>query len=171
MHVLIAGGGFAGLAAALNVANERDASGADVTITQVSRDPWLCIRPRLYEAEPETLRAALPPVLEPAGAGFVEAEVNGIDAANARVTTRTGDALPYDRLVLATGSLLARPPIPGVETAYDIDSWQGAVRFDRRLAELCAAANGAPPAIAILGAGMCGIELACELRARLARHG
>ena len=43
--------------------------------------------------------------------------VNSIDRTTRRLTTDAGRTLEYDRLVLATGSSPARPPVPGLELA------------------------------------------------------
>jgi len=64
---------------------------------------------------------------------------------------------------------MRRPPVPGAELAWSIDCQSDAVAFDRRLEQL--ACNGAQPSIAVVGAGFTGIELALELRDRLAVHG
>ena len=127
MHqLLILGGGFAGLMAALNAADESDRHGGNVAITMVSPSPYLTIRPRLYERDPETLRAPLAPTLDPAGIAFVEAVARTIDTeahlvsvedARGAATTKS-----YDRLILATGSQLGALPVPGVtEHAVDQD--------------------------------------------------
>ena len=68
-EILIAGGGFAGVSAALAVAYEVSQAEGEIGITLVSRDPYLTIRPRLYEKNPETLRESLHPVLAPVGGG------------------------------------------------------------------------------------------------------
>src|SRR4051794_14303800 len=78
-EILVLGGGFAGLMAALNAADENDRHGGNVSITMVSSSPYLTIRPRLYERDPETLRTPLAPTLGPAGIGFVEAVARTID--------------------------------------------------------------------------------------------
>ncbi len=55
--ILIVGGGFAGLWAALAAKREieeaREGNGTSVAL--VSRDGYLTVRPRLYEPNPETL--------------------------------------------------------------------------------------------------------------------
>lgn len=48
-NIVIVGGGFAGGWAALGAAHEVFANEADIQITVVSKDPYLNIRPRLYE--------------------------------------------------------------------------------------------------------------------------
>ena len=90
-ELVIVGGGFAGVWAALGAAQVRElqASGrADPSITLVSRDPWLTIRPRLYEPSLEGMRVPLDEVLEPLGVSRVEGEVTGLDPAERAVTVR-----------------------------------------------------------------------------------
>lgn len=175
MKLVIAGGGFAGLAAALNAAGEIETARADISVTLVSKDPYLTIRPRLYEAAPETLRAPLAPALDATGAAFVEGSAVGVDTAAKALAIETAAGrrnLAYDRLILATGSEMKPFPIPGAaQFAHDVDTWDGAVALDRHLAEVLRTPGAKGHlAVVIVGAGMCGIELACEMRARIAVH-
>jgi NADH dehydrogenase len=64
---------------------------------------------------------------------------------------------------------MRRPPVPGAEQAFSIDTLAEAVRFDACLARIAATASA--PHIAIIGAGFTGIELALELADRLMGHG
>ena len=111
-NILVIGGGFAGFWAA--VAGRRVA-GARTGVTLVSREPMLEIRPRLYEARPETLAVAVPPLLRRVDVNFVQGEAIGLDTAAKTVTLGDGGRLPYGRLVAATGSRMRRPPVPGAE--------------------------------------------------------
>ncbi len=163
--ILILGGGFAGFWAALaarRVVDER------APITLVSRDPVFQMRPRLYEARPETLGVDLRPLLATAGIGFVAGEATGLEPGSRRIAFASGAELGYERLVVATGSAVRRPPVPGSDSAFSIDSQADAMAFDRRLAEIARAVVA--PTIAVVGAGFTGIELALELRDRLATH-
>lgn len=162
--IVIAGGGFAGFWAA--VAARRVAPGAPVTL--VSRGPHLDVRPRLYEVHSEDLRIDLRPLLALVEVDFVQAEITAIDVERRQLAS-TGARLPYERLVLATGSVMRRPPIRGAERCWSIDTWSEAARLDRRLAELARGAR--PSTVAVVGAGFTGIELALELRTRLEHHG
>jgi NADH:ubiquinone reductase (H+-translocating) len=165
-EILIVGGGFAGFWAA--VAARR--VGADrAAITLVSRDPVLQMRPRLYEANPESLGVDLRPFLSLIGVQFVEGEVTSLDAHAHTVRLASDESRTYSRLVAATGSRLRRPAVLGAEQAFCIDTQRDAVVFDRRLREI--ARGVARPRIAIVGAGFTGIELALELRDRVAAHG
>lgn len=165
-RILVAGGGFAGFWAALAA---KRVAGARAEVVLVSRSPVLQVRPRLYEAHPETLGVDLPPLLGAAGVAFRQAELTGLDLPGRAVILAGDERLPYSRLVVATGSVMHRPPVPGAELAFSIDTQAEAIAFDRRLAEI--AGNGARPRIAVVGAGFTGIELALELRDRLVAHG
>jgi NADH dehydrogenase len=164
--ILIIGGGFAGFWAALAA---RRVAGPRAAVTLVSPEPVLEMRPRLYEARPETLAVALLPLLRKVDVGFVRGEAIGLDTAAEAVTLAAGDRLAYDRLVVATGSRMRRPPVPGVAAAFSVDTQAEAMAFDRRLGEIVR--DVAEPTIAVVGAGFTGIELALELRDRLKVHG
>jgi NADH:quinone reductase (non-electrogenic) len=165
-QILIIGGGFAGFWAA--VAAWRVA-GSATDVTLVSPEPGLVIRPRLYEARPETLAVDLAPLLRKIEVGFVRGAASRLDAAGRTVMLAAGERLAYDRLVVATGSRMRRPPVPGAAAAFSVDTQGEAIAFDRRLAEI--ARSIAAPTIAVVGAGFTGIELALELRDRLSAHG
>jgi NADH:ubiquinone reductase (H+-translocating) len=164
--ILVIGGGFAGFWAALAA---RRVAGSQTEVTMVSPEPVLQIRPRLYEARPETLGVDLLPLLRKVDVSFVRGEATQLDTAAKAVTLAAGDRLIYDRLVVATGSRMHRPPVPGAETAFSVDTQAEAIAFDRRLGEI--ARDVAEPTIAVVGAGFTGIELALELRDRLLAHG
>jgi NADH dehydrogenase len=163
--ILIIGSGFAGFWAAVAA---RRVAGPRVEVTLVSREPILEVRPRLYEARPETLAVALLPLLSKVNVSFVRGEAIRLDTAAKAVTLAVGDRLAYDRLVVATGSRMRRPPVPGAEAAFSVDTQAEAIAFDRRLGEI--ARDVAEPTIAVVGAGFAGIELALELRDRLLVH-
>jgi NADH:ubiquinone reductase (H+-translocating) len=170
-EILIIGSGFAGFWAAVAA---RRVAGRRAEVTLVSPQPLLEIRPRLYEARPETLAVALLPLLRKVDIGFVGGEAKELDTAAKTVTLAAGDRLAhkhltYDRLVVATGSCMRRPPVPGAAAAFSVDTQAEAIALDRRLGEI--AGNVAAPTIAVVGAGFTGIELALELRDRLRAHG
>jgi NADH:ubiquinone reductase (H+-translocating) len=164
-NILIVGGGFAGFWAALAA---RRVAGPRAEVFLVSREPVLEIRPRLYEAKPETLAVDTLPLLRKVDVSFVRGEAIRLNAAAKAVTLAAGERLAYDRLVVATGSRMHRPAVPGAEAAFSVDTQAEAIAFDRRLAEI--ARDVAEPTIAVIGAGFTGIELALELRDRLLVH-
>ena len=171
--VLVLGSGFAGLWAALGAARRLDELGATqgaVDVTVISSQPYHDIRVRNYEADLSPCRIPLPELLDPAGIGHIAADVTGIDASAATVRTADGATHGYDRLVLALGSKVAKPDLPGLaEFGYDVDTYDGATKLQAHIREL--ADRKADPASAtavVVGAGLTGIETACELPQMLA---
>jgi NADH dehydrogenase len=165
-NILVVGGGFAGFWAAVAA---RRVAGPRAAVTLVSPEPALEMRPRLYEARPETLAVDLLPLLRKVDVSFVRGAAIRLDTAAKTVTLATGDRLAYDRLVVATGSRMRRPPVPGAASAFSVDTQAEAIAFDRRLREI--ARDVTEPTIAVVGAGFTGIELVLELRDRLLAHG
>jgi NADH:ubiquinone reductase (H+-translocating) len=165
-NILVIGGGFAGFWAAVAA---RRVAGSRAEVALVSREPMLAIRPRLYEAKPETLAVAVPPLLRQVDVNFVQGEAIGLDTTVKTVSLGDGGRLSYDRLVVATGSRMRRPPVPGADAAFAVDTQAEAIAFDQRLREI--ARDVIEPNIAVVGAGFTGIELALELRDRLLAHG
>ena len=134
-EIVVAGGGFAGLWASLAAVRELEWAGAAVRVSLVSAYPFLVIRPRLYEPDPVQMRVDLRPTLEPVGVRLITTVVTGVDSVERRLLLADG-SLPFDRLVLATGSTLARPAIDGAEHMFDIDSYAGAIRLEQHLRNL-----------------------------------
>jgi NADH dehydrogenase len=173
--VLIVGSGFAGLWAALGAARRVDELGlpaGEVDITVLSDRPFHDIRVRNYESDLSACRIPLSEVLDPVGVGHRVAEVTAIDSAARTVTAQNAGRTTtygYDRLVLASGSQVVRPDIPGLrEFGFDVDTFDGATKLAAHLAGLAAdpTVPGAGTAV-VVGAGLTGIETACELPQRL----
>ncbi|MBT6095264.1 MAG: FAD-dependent oxidoreductase [Rhodospirillaceae bacterium] len=174
--ILVIGGGFAGLSAALNAVSEIERHGGDITVTLVSESPYITIRPRLYEPSPETLREPLLPILEPTGIDFIQGFVRTIDAQNhlVGIEQANGETIEctYDQLILATGSGLRPPDIPGnAEHSFNIDTFDAAMAFDNHLRDIVKSPEQpGHDTFVVVGAGLTGIELATELRTRIAIH-
>lgn len=173
--VLIIGAGFAGVwsaAGAVRAAREAGSAGEELRVTLVSGGDDLVIRPRLYEEAPDGMRVPLDRVLGPIGVRRITATVTGIDteAHTVRAVGRAGEELDpaYDKLVLATGSRLVRPDIPGSQHILDIDTLPAAAALDSHLERLPERApfEGRFTAV-VVGAGFTGLEIATALRERL----
>jgi NADH dehydrogenase len=176
-NIIIVGGGFAGVWAALGAARQVAEHEASVKITVVSKDPHLNVRPRLYEKNPDALRTPLAPTLDPIDVEFVEATVTSTNIAAQTVelveTEGRTRRMPYDRLILATGSELRELPVPGLAGhGWNIDTFDAAINFDRHLKTVLQSPEGpGHNTFVIIGAGFTGIELATEMRDRIAEHG
>jgi NADH:ubiquinone reductase (H+-translocating) len=170
--IVVIGSGFAGLWAALAAARRVDelaAPAGSVDITVLSRNSFHDVRVRNYEADLTDCRIPLTDVLDPAGISHVVADVSRIDTDARTVTTSTGTRHRYDRLVLASGSRVVMPDIPGLrEFGFDVDTYEGAVALEQHLRALARGPSMQAAATAVVvGAGLTGIETACELPGRL----
>ena len=176
MRLVIIGAGFAGMYAALSAARLRDIQGArpdELEIALVAPEPTLVVRPRLYEPKPETLTAPLLDVLKAIDVVYVQGSAETIDTKSrmVRIATEKGTrkTLSYDRLVVAAGSRLFRPNIPGLaEYGFSVDSLDDAIALDKHLHALAdrPAINGRNTVV-VAGGGFTGIEAATEMPARL----
>jgi NADH dehydrogenase len=175
-RLLIVGAGFAGMYAALSAARLRDEQGlsADkLEIVVAAPEPRLVIRPRLYERAPETMVAPLAELFDSVDVRYEEGRVDFIDTSGMSVTIVGADGKPrsllYDRLVLAAGSLGAKPEIPGLaKHGFSADQLDDAITLDHHLKAL---ANRRPSAardtVVVAGGGFTGIEVATEMPSRL----
>ncbi|MEJ0018875.1 MAG: FAD-dependent oxidoreductase [Acetobacteraceae bacterium] len=175
-RIVILGAGFAGLWTALGAARALDERGIGperVEILVIDRNPYHAIRVRNYEADLQSARVPLADVLGPVAVRHAVADVTDIDVAQREVAILADgrpERLSYDRLVVALGSTLPRPAIPGAEYCFDVDTYTGAARLADHLAMLPArAASPGQFTAVVVGAGFTGIEVAAELIARLER--
>jgi len=173
---VVLGSGFAGLWAAVGAARRLDElhiPAGDVGVTLMSSQPFHDIRVRNYESDLTACRIPLSDVLDPVGVAHITADVTAIDTAARTIAISGSDGFgsqDYDRLVFALGSSVARPDLPGLrEFGFDIDTYDQAIRLSRHLASLAAGPTTPCAATAVVvGAGLTGIEAACELPGRLA---
>ena len=173
-NILIIGAGFAGVWSALSAARLLDqAQRADLSISVLAPQPELRIRPRFYEADAHTLKAPVGELFEAVGVHFITGNAEAIDA-DARSVSYTDShgqrqQISYDRLILAAGSQVARPAVPGLaEHTFDVDQMESAVRLEQHLKGLAALpASTARNTVVVCGGGFTGIETATEMPARL----
>ncbi|MDN4986476.1 NAD(P)/FAD-dependent oxidoreductase [Bradyrhizobium arachidis] len=178
-RIVVLGAGFAGLWAAIGAARMREAigeAGRDIEIHLIDRNPYHNIRVRNYEVDLSDVALPLAQLLDPVGVTHGIGEVEAIDPARrqiALVTSRGEETLSYDRLVLALGSEVMRPDIPGLaEHAFDVDTYAAARRLEEHLTSLGhSAPSPGRSTIVVVGAGFTGIEVAAEMPDRLMRAG
>ena len=114
-RVVVAGGGFAGLEAAF-LLRMRLHDRVDLTLVS-DRDTWVFKPNSIYVpfgAEPESLLVPLAEPLRKRHISFVQGAVTGVDPDARHLRLADGAAIPYDLLVLATGSGMRPDEIPGL---------------------------------------------------------
>jgi NADH dehydrogenase len=188
MRVLVCGGGFVGVYAALRL--ERRLRGPDDEIVLVNAENYLQYQPFLPEAasgtiEPRHVVVALRQVLRRTRLVVGEAEVVDHAAGRAHVRTLGGGSveLPYDEVVLAPGSVSRVLPVPGLaERAVGFKTIEEAIHLRNDvLACLEAAAETTDTerrrallTFVFVGGGYAGVEALAELedlcRAALKRY-
>lgn len=173
--IVVAGSGFAGLWSALSAARAVELAGKskDIEVVVISPSPTLVIRPRLYEAVMENIDPDLTPLFSATGVQHRAGRVEGIlpDRHELEVVSANGErsTVHYDKFVLAAGSTLFRPPIPGLaEFSFSVDQLADAKVLDAHLASL--GSRPETPArntVVVAGGGFTGIETAAEMPERL----
>ncbi len=174
-HILIIGSGFSGMWSALAAARLRHLEGQTeaVEITVISPQPELHIRPRLYEADLSGMNPSLTALFNAAGVRHIAGSVQQIHAQDHAVNYLDADgktqSLSYDKLILASGSTLYRPEIPGLkEHAFSVDQLEEAHALQRHLHALKQRpASQARNTVVVCGGGFTGIETAAEMPLRL----
>jgi NADH dehydrogenase len=156
-QILIIGAGFGGVWSALSAARLLDKHDRnDVEITVLAPQAELRIRPRFYEPDVHTMKASAEVIDESSR------QVSYVNAAGIQ------GKLGYDRLVLAAGSKLMRPPVDGLEHAFDVDEIESATRLEAHIKSLKdKPVSAARNTVVVAGGGFTGIETATEMPARL----
>jgi len=177
-RVVIVGGGFGGLYCA------RALGGYPVDVTLIDRRNFHLFQPLLYQVatgglSPANIASPLRSILRrDPNVRSLWAEVVGFDATNRLVLTKDGEKLPYDFLVLATGSThhyfghdnwadLA----PGLKTIEDATEIRRRVltAFEQAERESDPAARARLLTFVVVGGGPTGVEMAGSIR-ELAAH-
>ncbi|QZH74216.1 MAG: NAD(P)/FAD-dependent oxidoreductase [Erythrobacter sp.] len=176
-HVVIVGAGFGGLACA------KAMGGRNVRVTIIDRHNYHLFVPLLYQVATAALSPA--DIAEPirrilrkhTNIDVIMAEVIGVDLANRRVQLEQGRLVPYDRLVLATGSSYNyfgndhwAAYAPGLKTVSDARQIRAKVLlgFERAETSRDPAEQAALMTSVIVGGGPTGVEMAGAI-AELAR--
>lgn len=173
-RVLILGGGFGGLYAALRL-EKTLAKEPDVEITLVNRENFFLFTPMLHEVAASDLD--MTNIVSPVRKllkriAFFEGDVEAIDLDRKQVTVSHGiehhtHDMPYDALVLALGSTTNFYGLPGLEErALTMKSLDDAAILRNRLIQLmeeadtecCAAIRGPLMTFVVAGGGFAGVE-------------
>src|SRR6478672_3823472 len=176
-HVVIVGGGFGGIAAAMGLA------GAPVEVTIVDRHNFHTFSPLLYQVAtaglaPDDIAPNLRGIVQ--RAPNVEARmttVHGVDLDRREVLVDGGLTIPYDVLVLAAGAVTSDFGVPGVtehalplKTMADASHLRSTVlrRFEEANADPALVEDGCLTFV-IAGGGPTGVELSGALAELITR--
>jgi NADH:ubiquinone reductase (H+-translocating) len=171
-RILILGGGFGGLYAALEFEKRRD---ADFEVTLINQDNFFLFTPMLHEVAASDLD--LTHIVNPVRklirhVHFFEGEIKSVDVANRQVVVEHGSdhhlhALNYDQIVFALGGVTNFYNIPNLaETAITMKSLGDATTLRNRLIERMeeadteCGANERHPLLTfvVAGGGFAGVE-------------
>ena len=174
-RIVIAGSGFAGLWSALAAARAVDLAGkeGEVEIIVVSPSPTLVVRPRLYEAVLDGLDPDLSALFAATGVQHLAGRVETIHADRHELALVSNEGvrstLHYDKFILAAGSTLFQPPVPGLaDFSFNVDQLSGARDLETHLALLATRPEtAARNTVVVAGGGFTGIEAAAEMPDRL----
>ncbi|WP_417662054.1 NAD(P)/FAD-dependent oxidoreductase [Pseudomonas sp.] len=173
-HILILGAGFSGMWSALSAARLLDKNNrSDISISVVAPQAELRVRPRFYEPEVHTMKASLDELFAAVDVNFIKGSAQTIDTTNKRISYNDSQGQPnhvtYDRLILATGSSVARPALPGVDQfAFDVDQIEQAAKLESHIKALAKQPDSAARnTVVVAGGGFTGIETATEMPERL----
>ncbi|WP_035693253.1 NAD(P)/FAD-dependent oxidoreductase [Azospirillum halopraeferens] len=172
-HVVVVGAGFGGLACAKTLA--RAPGGGGVRVTVIDRNNYHLFVPLLYQVataalSPADIATPIRSILSRyPNVDVILGAVEGVDTAARRVRLAGGRAVPYDRLVLATGSVYSyfghddwphvAPALKTVENARHIRTRLLSALEE---AEMCDDADrrAALMTVVIVGGGPTGVEMA-----------
>lgn len=162
-HVLIVGGGFGGVKAALELSAR-----PDVAVTLLSDKPDFRYNPSLYHTATGGLRGqssiSLEQILPTDKVTLALGTAEKLDRKHRTITTKEGHIIPYDTLVLALGTVTNYFGIKGLaEYSFGIKSIEDAEEFKNHLHAQLTAEHKPDLNYVIVGAGPTGIELAGAL--------
>lgn len=176
LHIVIAGGGFAGLRLARLLARDGpriDAAGRPVRITLIDRQQAFTYTPLLYEVAagkvaPEHATTPYRDLLWDRSVAVRRETITGFDLERCVVTTEQGE-IPYDRLVLAVGAASTLPRGSNgsglTARALPFMNLPDAEAIRARLTDhfRVAAQTNEGPTIVVAGGGAKGVELIFDL--------
>ncbi|MEU4654678.1 FAD-dependent oxidoreductase [Streptomyces sp. NPDC023723] len=161
-HVLVLGGGYAGLSAAIQLA-ARTRRREEIQVTLVNARERFTERMRLHMTATGQRLAdlSIPELLAGTGARFVRGWATAVDADARTVRIDDDQVLHYDTLVYGLGGVADTSAVPGAEEhAYALNGAQDAEVLAGRLARL---GSGT---VLVAGSGLTGVESAAEIAER-----
>lgn len=162
-HVVVLGAGYAGLAAAVQLAARvRRREGVRVTVVNAQERFTERMRLHMTATRQRLAELSIPELLEGTGARFVRGWVTALDVDAKSVRIDDGRVLRYDTLVYGLGGVADTSAVPGAEDhAYTLNSAQDAAWLADRLARI-----GSGGTVVVGGSGLTGVEAAAEVAER-----
>ncbi|NEP18810.1 MAG: NAD(P)/FAD-dependent oxidoreductase [Leptolyngbya sp. SIO4C1] len=171
--VLIAGGGFTGLFAALQLSR----LGCELPVTLIDQSPRFVFKPLLYdllsgEVEADMAWPRYDDLLSDTSVRFVCNSIQQVDLLNRQVVLSDGSGYAYDYLVLGLGGTAGYFGIPGAQdNTFKFRQADDALALGRHLQQCLQRAAQSPTGaeraaqltVTLVGAGPSGIELAATL--------
>lgn len=166
-QILVVGGGFGGIKAALELSKD-----SKCAVTLLSDQQVFRYYPALYHTATGGRAAQshipLREILDTNHVNVVQGNAQKIDRKAHTVTTEDGTTLPYDIAVLAMGSVANYFGIAGLEEySYGVKSWEQIQRFKQHLHQQLTSSHQPDQNYVLVGAGPTGIEVAGALPAYL----
>jgi len=156
--VVIIGGSAAGLAAAIT-ARRRYPDKDILLIRKEKQVPVPCGIPYIFGTVGSPQNNLMPDApLEKNNVEIMLDEVTALDREKRTVSTKGGEEIQYDKLILATGSLPMMPPIPGFEKENVFPVYKDVVHITKMQEELKSCKK-----IAVIGGGFIGVEVSDEI--------
>ncbi|MGB7532020.1 MAG: FAD-dependent oxidoreductase [Halobacteriota archaeon] len=162
MKIVVLGCGFGGV----EVANELRKHSKELDITMIDRRTRLeyqAAHPEVLSGKvtPEEISGDLNEFAARINAKFINEAVVNIDFEAKTVKTKEEREIPYDFLVISIGAEQTFFGIPGAEErSYSVNTLKGAIETENALDKLDYSKK---ISIAVIGAGLTGVEVAGEL--------
>ncbi len=168
MKIVVIGGGFGGVWSAMAAARHAKLLEKEVEIVVINKDNYHSIRPRFYEEDLSQTRVPFSQFLIPLGIKTLIGSVTKIQLNYKKIGLANGENVSYDRLILAAGSQLHAPSIPGLtEYGYNLDTFEAAKKLAAHLETLPSKSTPERSTILVIGGSFTGLEIATELVRRL----
>lgn len=162
-NVVILGGGYAGMLAAIRLAGKVRKSNTQITLVNGSAHFVERVRMHQLAANQNLKTRPIANLLPPQNTRFCAGWVTRVDPKAQTVHVQTADGeqtIFYDYIIYAAGSATDMQSTPGVaEFAHDVSSAPAAARLQKALL----AAQAHAGRVLIVGGGLTGIEAATEI--------
>jgi NADH dehydrogenase FAD-containing subunit len=160
-HIVVLGGGYTGMLAAIRLAHRTRRTGVRITLVNPSDRFTERLRMHQIAAGQQLADHRIPDLLAGTGITFVRGHATAIEPDRRTVVIDGGTAtLEYDTLVYALGSSTDTSRVPGADShAFTLNGPQEAARLAERLREIVLRGG----TVTVCGGGLTGVEAATEI--------